>query len=412
MMKFGLKTITIISLFLGAGNVFGQNETENFFEIDLEAPLPSYEELSQKYSPAPIYDKKYEFTWNIGTIFDNEFYQTIKTYGSSDKRLKKENEDILLTLITSAPKEIYPYIGPYLHTAPNISPKILNLPGIKETKGKFPTRIAPQMKDIPNLEFLSPHMYFLLMPEVWPENLKTVEARPIPQKNPKTVYRPEFYKKIKEIVPPEKYYPQNQGKDKISESDLRTVFPNKNSLLTSADIQAFSRTIKGVNEFAAQPGMKLRLFAAGQLLDAYENDMKGNSGLNSLKDIVHPCQRFVQKVRILGEETKLELIVGKEAFNLNEWAYTCDKTIKAYRKSQMSSSVAASVIKAKNGEYDKVMTMLDGFTNEKLQAVKSLDIMYRAPLKDVVEVIKNRQLLRDEFSQAQYEIGGQPIALH
>ena len=120
----------------------------------------------------------------------------------------------------------------------------------------------------------------------------------------------------------------------------------------------------------------------------------------------------MQKVRILGEETNLELIVGKEAFNLNEWAYTCDKTIKAYRKSQMSSSVAASVIKAKNGEYEKIITQLDSFNAEKLQAVKSLEVMYHAPINDVLEAIKNRKLLKEEFSKAHYEIGGHPIALH
>lgn len=411
-MKLGLKKIAFLFLLIVSSNGYGKENVENFFEIDMEAPLPSYEELYEKYSPPPVYDKKYEFTWNIGTIFDKEFYNTIQAYGSSDKRLKKENEDVLFTLITTAPKEIYPYIGPYLHTVPNISPKILNLPGIKETKGKFPTRIAPQMKDIPNLEFLSPHMYFLLMPEIWPENLRMMEGSFTPIKNPKTVYRPEFYKRIHELVPVKQFYPNNQEKKKISKSDLRTVSPNKDSALTTADIQAFVRTIKGVNDFVAQPGMKLRLFSAGQLLDAYENDIKGYSGINALKDIVHPCQRFVQKVRILGEETNLELIVGKEAFNLNEWAYTCDKTIKAYRKSQMSSSVAASVIKAKNREYEKIITQLDSFNAEKLQAVKSLEVMYHAPINDVLEAIKNRKLLKEEFSKAHYEIGGHPIALH
>ena len=62
-------------------------------------------------------------------------------------------------MIQSLPKQYYPYIGPYLHTVPNMSPKILNLPGIKETKNQFPERIAPQLKDIPNLEFLSPYLY-------------------------------------------------------------------------------------------------------------------------------------------------------------------------------------------------------------------------------------------------------------
>ena len=48
---------------------------------------------------------------------------------------------------------------------------------IKETKNKFPTRIAPQLADIEDLEFLSPYLYYLLMPEMWPENRRSPERR-------------------------------------------------------------------------------------------------------------------------------------------------------------------------------------------------------------------------------------------
>ena len=71
-----------------------------------------------------------------------------------------EMYDMLMML----PKEYYPYIGPMLHTFPGISDRILMLPGIKETKNKFPERIAPQLQGIEDLEFLSPHLYILLIP--------------------------------------------------------------------------------------------------------------------------------------------------------------------------------------------------------------------------------------------------------
>ena len=64
-MKLGLKKIAFLFLLIVSSNGYGKESVENFFEIDMEAPLPSYEELYEKYSPPPVYDKKYEFTWNI-----------------------------------------------------------------------------------------------------------------------------------------------------------------------------------------------------------------------------------------------------------------------------------------------------------------------------------------------------------
>lgn len=92
---------------------------------------------------------------------------------------------------------MYPYIGPMLFTIPNMSEKVLNLPGIRETKNKFPTRIALQLKGIDDLEFLSPFLYYLLMPEVWPENVTMPEMpRRVPA-HPKVAYDKDFYQAIK-----------------------------------------------------------------------------------------------------------------------------------------------------------------------------------------------------------------------
>ena len=145
-----------------------------FFRVDLEQPLPMLAELKQKYQTEDIYDKHYDYSWNIGNRFDQAFRDIIKSYGTSEKRLKPEYEDRLLEMLAMMPKETYQYIGPYLHTVPGMSEKILNLPGIKETKNKFPERIDPRFRNIAGLEFLSPSLYFTLMPEAWPENRKVI----------------------------------------------------------------------------------------------------------------------------------------------------------------------------------------------------------------------------------------------
>ena len=112
----------------------------SFYAVDLNAKIPPLEELKQRYLKNTIYDRKYEFAWNIGQKFDPEFNSKIKAYGSSDKRLKKIGEDLIYDMIKTIPEGLYPYIGPYLHTVPNMSQKILEMPGIKETKNKFPER--------------------------------------------------------------------------------------------------------------------------------------------------------------------------------------------------------------------------------------------------------------------------------
>lgn len=406
-----IAAVAVMVLAAGLAQAAGRND-KSCLEVNLNRPLPSYDELAEKYAATPIYDRRYEFSWNIGKVFDKVFAQTIKTYGSGDKRLKKENEEALLELIQSAPPEIYPYIGPYLHTVPNMSPKILNMPGIKETKGRFPQRIAPQMAEIPNLEFLSPHLYFLLIPEVWPDNVRAVEPLKTPAYYPQTVYNAEFYRRLKQLVPPESFQPGAERKKALDISDLRTVSPDEKSPLTSADVQAFARTIPAVNKLASAEGMALKLFAAGQLLDKYESEQNGCTVINTLKDLVYPCRRLVQKMRILGMETDLKLAVGGEAFNLDEWAYICDKTVKAYRASTMSASTAAAIKNLQDGIYERDLAAFpENLRYSQFQASRATVLMYEAPLPDVLEVIKNRRMLRREFAAGKYLLGGQPLSL-
>lgn len=406
----------ITAVFLAALNISVSEYTSaaerSWFDIDLSRPLPSYEELEKKYAVNRIYDRRYDFSWNIGRHFDDVFAQTIVTYGSGGKRLKKENEDKLLEMIKAAPPEIYPYIGPYLHTVPNMSPKILNMPGIKETKGKFPERIAPQMAEIPNLEFLSPYLYFLLIPEIWPENARAVENVPLPVNYPKVEHDAAFFQKIKKLVPAENFYPGRPSQTDVTASDLRTVSPTESSPLTSADIQAFSRTIPSINAFADQSGMRLNLFTAGIFLDAWENEQNGYAGVAALKDIVYPCRRLVQKVRILGKETEFKLLVGSEGFTPEEWAYTCDKTLNAYRVSKMSAATAASVKNYRSGMYKQALSLVGGDVGRgNFLGMEAFILMYKAPLSDVLEVMKNRRELNREFADGKYLLGGQPLSL-
>ena len=171
--------ITVVAaLFLFDGTAYAaMADYRQEFEIDLEADeLPGLPELEEIFNRENrYYDKKYHTVWELTGEFDRDFYARAATYGINEKRLKWEEEDQVLEILQALPKEMYPYIGPMLFEIPNMSEKVLNMPGIKETKHQFPARIAEQLKDVEGIEFLSPFLYYILMPEVWPENFRKIE---------------------------------------------------------------------------------------------------------------------------------------------------------------------------------------------------------------------------------------------
>lgn len=376
-------------------------------------PLPGRDELKKEYfDNRRNYDRKYEFYWNIGNVFDKVFRQTITSYGMSEKRLKNENEEELIQMLGLLPPEYYQYIGPYLHTVPNISEKVLNMPGIKETKNKFPTRIAPQLRDIEDLEFLSPYLYFVLMPEAWPEFYENMERPEIPAKPiPKVKHNEKFYTRIKELVPVDEFLP-NAQKPGVGLSDLRTVNPDKNSPLTSADVKAFTQTLDKVDAFGKHNYNVAKLYEAVTLLDLWEQDKGIALPLNTLKDIVNPCQRLVQKVRIAGLEQEFKQSIADEGFDIKGWAYTCDKTVKALRVANIDKATVTSIKAFERGAYDYYIHNL-GEKNANIQymMMQSLVEMNKAPLHDVLEVRKNREELRKKLNSIKNRIATAPVSM-
>lgn len=385
-----------------------------YFKVDMQTPLPKYDDLQRKYLVDNArYNPRYEYYWDIGNLFDSLFRMTITEYGGTERRLRNEHEQDLMDMLSTIPPKYYQYIGPYLHTVPNMPEKVLNMPGIKETKNKFPTRIAPQLANIEDLEFLSPYLYYLLMPEVWPENRQNIERPVVRKASPKVEYDGDFYAKIKEIVPAEEFVPGAKPVVKTGSSDLRTINPDINSPLTSADIKAFARTLPKVRQIAADTPTMARIYNAGSFIDRWEQENGNGLTVNMLKDIVNPCQRLVQKLRMAELELPLRMAVGGEGFTPETWAYTCDKTIKAYRMGMLRTATLASLKAYQSGAYDKYIEETLGGRKAALQfeTMQTLIEMYRAPLNDILEARKNRKLLKKEFEAGKYRILGQPIAV-
>jgi len=381
------------------------------FEVDMKEDIPPLEELRRMFAPKPVYDRKFDYFWNIGKVFDKGFAQTIRSYGTRQTRLKWPGEETMLEQLKNTPKEYYPYIGPYLHTIPGISEKVLNLPGIKETKNRFPKRIAPQLADIENLEFMSPALYFVLMPELWKDNdvsREKMKFQRLPQTNR---YDTAFIKKVMETVPPEDYAPGATPQEPL-QSRLRTISPDATSPLTGKDVQAVARSLEALADYGENINNKAKIIEAGALLDAWENSKGTGAILPNIKDLVNPCQRLVQKIKMQGMEHEFSEIIAGEGFNMEEWAYTCDKTIKAYRVLRMSTPELMTLLLYKRNVYQNQLNAYpEKIAPSVAVTMQSMVEMYKAPLNDVLEVKKNHQAVKDAFEKIKYRIVFQPIFL-
>jgi len=380
------------------------------FKVDMNDNIPPMEELRKKYAPQPNYDRHFDYYWNIGNNFDKPFARTIRDYGMRDKRIKWQGEDELVSMIQNLPPKMYPYIGPYLHTLPGIPEKILNMPGIRETKNKFPEKIARRLENIENIEYLSPAFYYLLMPEIWGEetdNLEQPKTPPMPVPAPQTDM--EYMKAVHLLVPPENFAPGANPEEPI-ESKLRTISPDASSPLTGKDIQAVVRSFEDIAEFGSDIYNLAKVYEAGSMLDLWENDNGKGTFVPNLKDLVHPCQRLVQKLKMQGMENEFAVLIAKEGFTLEEWGYTCDKVIKAYRVLTMSKPEVLTVMLYRRNIYEAPLSAF----NEKVgpsiaTTMQSMVEMYQAPIKDVLEAKKNKTLIQNGFEKVGYRLVGQPI---
>jgi len=399
--------LSFFSTFLLSSSILAApSDWKEKLQTDLETPLPKLSELQMKYPMIDNHDNHYDYSWNLGTKFDTAFKEIIKSYGTSEKRLKPDHEENLLEMISMMPKETYPYIGPYLHTVPGMSEKILNLPGIKETKNQFPKQIAKRFQNMEGLEFLSPSLYYILMPEEITENRKYIEKPHPTSRPPKVKFDEEFFTGIQKLVLPSSYNPKNNEETKLSRSELRTISPTKNSLVTGSDIGAFLNTLPELHKLTANPYFATELFEAGRLLEQWENDTGTGVPLPLLKDLINPCARLVQKFRLTGKEQELAAIVSKQGFNTTEWAYTCDKSIKAYRTARMSRATATSLRIYKKNLFAGEISKLSTKHKDNMELISQAVIeMYDAPLSDTIEARK----IYDKMQKSFLEVGGRII---
>ena len=399
-------------------NVYAKtSDFDKYFKVDMKMELPDFKEYIKKImSTNNLYDKKYRSRMDMGKKFNKEFSQTIKFYGLSEGRLKNNYEDDLLEVLSWMPKETYQYIGPMLHQVPGMSEKILNLPGIKETKDKFPEKVADTMKAIEDIEFLSPALYFLLMPEIWEDNEDVVldEPEEILVKKPRVeIELPDFMKE-KIGLPVAKPKPVKASKSKkiVTGRNLRTVSPNLVSPLTTKDAEAFITTIDEIVDWGEKDNYKVysQIILSEHVLDMWEQENGTALHQNTLKDVVNPCQRMVIKIRLAGLYNEFRGILAKHGYTPEEWAYVGDKTIKAFRVAYSTPEIANAVKYHRRGYYDEYIERLPEKWKKEMYANGATIIKMYSVFKEDVEAVKPlKETINEKFVKNKGVILSSPI---
>lgn len=388
------------------------------YEIDINEEIPMIWRLKQEREKAiSRYYWGYDFNWRIPTVFNVDFRQNIKDFGTVEKRLTNPDEESLLRDLKRLPPSIYPYLGPVLHTIRGLSGKILDLPGIKGTKHKFPKRIAAALQNIPDIEFLSPELYIYLSPQLWGEDMKSLEF-PQAVKNkpegdlPDMRINPEFIRKIKTVVKASDY---GAGKSGPSvQSGFRHFNPDKNTPLSAADVAAFIATFDALDDFRRHKDNELRLFMISPLINYWDEKNGTPKEIAFLRQAVNPCQTIVRKVRWSGLQKEFQQAIGAQGFGLNDWAYTCEKTIKAFRVHNMPHAFVSTLQLLRSGYYYPILDKYAVDDSEKQQTryfLEAFGHMYETNLENIKAIKPHNQELRKKLFKLDMHFAGTPIIL-
>ena len=254
-------------------------------------------------------------------------------------------EDDIYRLILTLPKYAYQYIGPFIHEMPYVSDRILNIPGIKETKGKFPTRIAPQMQEYVKKygKYMSTHLYLYLMPEAWAYPKREKESFQAPDRifpvGPDGEVDGLFNVRKRSLL--SKYEMPDPAKYRSGEALKKTVRPQtpsdrvtQKSPLTEGDVEAALASFENIEQ-AFGTNRFDEFHTALRDMSLSDNNLMG--------EMLNPMQTLVDKINRLPEREKFAKTVAKNGFTPETWGVTVDKIIKARRVAKMSPAVALNL---------------------------------------------------------------------
>ena len=388
----------------------------HIYDVDLQEKIPYLWRVHEEYKKDnSLYDRKYDYKWRIPTVFNSDFRQKIKTFGSFEKRFDNPDEEEILRDLKRMPKAFYPYIGPMLHNIRGLSGKILDMPGIKETKNKFPDKIASKLRDIPDIEFVTPDLYIFLSPQFWGEDMNTLEfPKELTESLESSRIRinPQFIRRVREKVKISDFYPG--AKPKAPDLGLRNYVADKNTPLSGADVKAFLNTFDGLEKFSKTKENDLNLIMIDTLINYWDDKNGTDRQVSFLKGVVNPCQTIVRKVKWAGLRSQFQDAIGGEAFGLDDWAYTCDKIIKAYRVLSMKQAHVAIINALRRGYPYTQLDKLNFTPEERLRQRYFLEAalhLYDSNSADLAAVRPFYKEITDKLLKIDYLYVGTPFIM-
>lgn len=359
------------------------------YAIELDEEIPDLADLADKFHyQNSDYRRNFSFRWDMPKTFDKEFKNIYKTLAEDERHLSSKTEDYIYMMLKKLPKEFYPYIGPYLHTLPQLTGRVLDMPGIKETKNKLPERIAEKFKNIEYLEYLSPELYIFLMPEMTGEGSLSYEYPQLAEPEYRTLRRtsinPEFMQKIVEQTPLADF--ADSSKKEKSAGTRHYIF-DENTPLSGADVEAFSNTLGDLHDFHL--ANRINFIKVGTLMSFWEEENGAEQDFYFYKQMANPCAAMVRNIKWANKSFEFQKIIGKNGFGINDWALVCDRTLKAYRRANISLAMVMVIRGLQNGVLIKYYEM-SGVDKEDMPILEAnlgaAREMYNASREDVETV--------------------------
>lgn len=391
-------------------------EYAHLYDVPADENIPDMRQLEKEYKKSVSdYDWHYDFSWNIPPVFDKEFSTDIQRFGNIEKRINSADEEKLLRELKRIPPVFYPYLGPMLHNVPGLSGKILDLPGIKGTKHQFPKHIASRLSNIPNIEFVSPELYIYLMPQIFGENTGSLEFPQMSSRRPSIPavrIKRAFLNQLLEKVPAQDFALNAAKKEK---SNPRHYSTDLSTPLSTADVSAFIDTLDGLQSFQNSGRNEIDFIAVSGLISYWDEKNGIDKNVSFLKSAVNPCQSIVRKVKWLGLRSEFQQIIGAQAFGLDDWAYTCDKTLKAFRAASQNNAYTTTLNLLKKGYAYKMINQFSYYTPEEREThkyfIEAVIQMFDSTPENVAAVRPEVNRLREKLLPFNANILGSPLIM-
>ena len=385
---------------------------EQDYAINPKEDVPDVEKLIKEYRKQNSgFDRHFAFRWAMPKKFDRQFENVYQALAADERHISSKMEEVLYQKLKQMPKEMYPYIGPYLHTLPQLSGRILDMPGIKETKNKFPDVVAEKYKDIENIEYLSPWLYILLMPEMAGEKEFAYEypqfQEPQYTSLKKRTINPEFLQKIADQTP---VSATGSAKNDDDNDGIRHYVMTPTTPLSGEDVKAFSNTLSDLYDFNMEN--RIKLIYTKSLISYWEEKNGGKKNFYFYKQLANPCAAMVRNIRWNNKAADFQSVIGKNGFGLDDWALVCDKTLKAYRRANMSLAMMLSIRGIQSGAIERYYNA-NGVSGEALEGISNMlgaaKEMYNAPKEDVNTVKPYMSLLSKKMPAVNSYFLGAPL---